>query len=357
MKRTASRHAKAGVLTPSANNMTAEKHTSFFTPAIHQGGEPLDQATRSFMEDRFHYDFSNVRIHKDAAAHQSAQGVNALAYTTNADIVFGAGQYQPHTRQGKKLLAHELTHVVQQGQSGNSMVQRQLAYSDPVPVEKDPVPIVYNQEKGGQPRDKTSVGLTTPTFNGKKMSEMSEFDLSGLFVMKAPSEEKNGRVTCKIDTSGVNAQVSAEELIITASDRAHQWKGRFADHPDATCDKKANIPVVLTDTTAGKNLYDIILNNENEHVADLKKLVQDTNTFLSSIDGFSSTGANQRECTAKLIAKIGKTANPALGLAREFASKWKTSLAAWDNPGKHTIKKSKANISKDCSKIQYNLGK
>jgi Domain of unknown function (DUF4157) len=66
------------------------------------------------MESRFSYDFSNVRIHTDEAAAKSAYSVNALAYTLGNDIVFGEGQYQPNALVGRRLLAHELTHVVQQ---------------------------------------------------------------------------------------------------------------------------------------------------------------------------------------------------------------------------------------------------
>src|SRR5438270_13216460 len=79
------------------------------------GGQPLDESTRSFMEPRFGHDFSRVRVHADGRAAESAQSVNALAYTVGQDVVFGGGQYEPETMEGKKLLAHELTHVVQQG--------------------------------------------------------------------------------------------------------------------------------------------------------------------------------------------------------------------------------------------------
>lgn len=77
-------------------------------------GQPLDAATRNFMEPRFGYDFSNVRVYADVKAAESAQAVNALAYTVGRSIVFGSGQYAPETTTGQRLLAHELTHVRQQ---------------------------------------------------------------------------------------------------------------------------------------------------------------------------------------------------------------------------------------------------
>jgi hypothetical protein len=77
-------------------------------------GRPLDPALQQDMGRRFGYDFSHVRIHTGAEAGQSARDVNAYAYTVGPNIVFGALQYQPHTIRGKRLLAHELAHTVQQ---------------------------------------------------------------------------------------------------------------------------------------------------------------------------------------------------------------------------------------------------
>jgi peptidoglycan hydrolase-like protein with peptidoglycan-binding domain len=77
-------------------------------------GEPLDEPCRAFFEPRFGHDFTDVRVHTDGRAAGSARAVNALAYTSGRDVVFGAGQYEPHNAHGRRLLAHELTHVVQQ---------------------------------------------------------------------------------------------------------------------------------------------------------------------------------------------------------------------------------------------------
>lgn len=81
-------------------------------------GRPLDVSTRAFMEPRFGRDFSRVQVHSDIQADKSARSMDAHAYTIERDIFFGAGQYAPATSQGRRLLAHELTHVVQQGDSG-----------------------------------------------------------------------------------------------------------------------------------------------------------------------------------------------------------------------------------------------
>lgn len=101
--------------------------------ALSATGQPLDTATRSFMEPRFGHDFSQVRIHTDERAAESAQGINALAYTVGSDIVFGSGQYAPETNAGQRLLAHELTHVVQQrsGLVAGQAIANGWSISDP----------------------------------------------------------------------------------------------------------------------------------------------------------------------------------------------------------------------------------
>jgi hypothetical protein len=82
---------------------------------LHSPGQPLDDATRAFFEPRFGHDFSKVRLHTGSRAAESANAVQARAYTAGREIVFGADQYQSGTAAGSALLAHELTHVVQQG--------------------------------------------------------------------------------------------------------------------------------------------------------------------------------------------------------------------------------------------------
>ncbi len=101
-------------------------------PIVHEvlssPGQPLDAATRAYMEPRFGHDFSGVRVHVDAKAAESAQAVNALAYTVGKDVVFGAGYSSQGTVEGQKLLAHELAHTLQQGEQ---MRTRALPRAEP----------------------------------------------------------------------------------------------------------------------------------------------------------------------------------------------------------------------------------
>ncbi|MFD8086969.1 DUF4157 domain-containing protein [Kitasatospora sp. NPDC059722] len=90
-------------------------------------GVPLDPGARAVLEPRFGRDFSQVRVHADAAAGASARAVGARAYTVGQDIVFGAGRYAPGTAEGRRLLAHELAHVVQQSTAGPALAAAPLA--------------------------------------------------------------------------------------------------------------------------------------------------------------------------------------------------------------------------------------
>ncbi len=81
----------------------------------HSDGHTRSDSWRSYFESRFGYDFSQVRVHHDASAWKAAESINAKAFTVGPDIVFGPGQFAPQTPQGRRLLAHELTHVIQQG--------------------------------------------------------------------------------------------------------------------------------------------------------------------------------------------------------------------------------------------------
>ena len=119
------RQKRLGTLQRAAlNNAPTTAIPSVVNEVVASAGLPLDLTTRAFMEPRFGHDFSQVRVHTDRKAVQSAHAVNALAYTVGNNIVFGARQYSPHSPDGQHLLAHELTHVVQQAGSTQSVPNR-----------------------------------------------------------------------------------------------------------------------------------------------------------------------------------------------------------------------------------------
>ncbi len=98
------------------------------------GGQPLPKSARAFLEPRFGADFSSVRVYSDSSAAHISRSINARAFTHGHDVVFGAGQYSPETSAGKKLISHELTHVVQQ--EGRSQVG--ISSKAPLSVQRKP---------------------------------------------------------------------------------------------------------------------------------------------------------------------------------------------------------------------------
>jgi hypothetical protein len=103
------------------SNMLTNVAPASVDRALSIPGSPLEPAMRQEMEQRFGHDFGRVQVHTDASAAEAARAVNARAYTVGSDIVFGEGRYAPGTSAGKQLLAHELTHVLQQSGSDRGM--------------------------------------------------------------------------------------------------------------------------------------------------------------------------------------------------------------------------------------------
>ena len=114
---------------------TADAGASGTLDSVHEvlrsSGEPLDDATRAFMEPRFGRDFGDVRVHTGATASTSARAIGAAAYTVDRNIVFAPGYFAPATTAGRRLIAHELTHTVQQGGQALSVGRT------PLPIQTD----------------------------------------------------------------------------------------------------------------------------------------------------------------------------------------------------------------------------
>ena len=118
----------------SESNPNLESHIQFFKGR----GKPLPESDRAYFEPRFGRDFSQVRMHTDTRAAESARAVNARAFTAGRDVVFGAGKYAPGTSEGRKLMAHEFTHVIQQTARLENVPD---LYSHPMKIQRQTIPI------------------------------------------------------------------------------------------------------------------------------------------------------------------------------------------------------------------------
>jgi hypothetical protein len=184
-------------------------------PIVHKAlaspGQPLNPATRAFMEPRFGYDFSRVRVRSGSTAEQSAEEVSAHAYTVGHDIVFGAGQFAPETPDGRRLIAHELTHVVQQ-----------TGWEDGIPaplVQRQPAPTPTRQEMFpwiGTIRGTWSAALRKePAKHGNTIADLSR----GTFV--TVNDRKGGWLHVQATTAEgkeVEGYVSQELVLFNRND-------------------------------------------------------------------------------------------------------------------------------------------
>lgn len=173
------------------------------------GGERMDDRTAQHMEERFGEDFSGVRIHRDARAADSARAVNAHAYTVGNEIVFQSGRYDPDSETGRRTLAHELTHVVQQRagpvdgtpvgggirvshpsdtfeQAASHNAERLMSSASPEPIAPARVAPVQ--------RDAIDQGATAPMISAQRQAapEEEEEQAAGLMAQRqaAPEEEE-----------------------------------------------------------------------------------------------------------------------------------------------------------------------
>ncbi len=191
-------------------------------------GSSLDADTREFMESRFGYDFSSIRIHTDERATRSASSLNSLAYTLGNNIVFAQGQYQPTTTEGRRLLAHELTHAVQQNTTlagkvtSKEIIQRDLAIEPVVPTQ--PVVTLSRREMIGalahnrtMHKSKTLIGVLRDVLGISKTPEEIDEDFVNAVVrfQAAHGMVQDGRIG-RIIAVYLAEELEAEGLPATA---------------------------------------------------------------------------------------------------------------------------------------------
>ena len=188
------------------------------------GGSSLSDEVCAFMEPRFGADFSQVRVHTGNESVPMNQDLNARAFTHKQNVYFGAGKYDPGSNAGKELLAHELTHVVQQTGNVQSQVQRR-----PTTV---PAPFI-----GGSPFNDSSVTFTP---RGAVLISGTETSSSGF------SSGDNDSVQIRAGTKGIvqlNVGISVFEDNMLINER---WKQSFYVNWGVSADRSGNITIEQT---------------------------------------------------------------------------------------------------------------
>ncbi|HEY7186786.1 MAG TPA: DUF4157 domain-containing protein [Vicinamibacterales bacterium] len=178
---------------------------------VRSPGEPLDTATRGFMGTRFGVDFSRVRIHSDERAVASAYSLNARAYTVGSHVVFGAGEYAPSAETGKRLLAHEMAHVVQQNEGGGLAIQRREGkYPGPT------ASATHGGEKGSpSPRDARNYPTYYTILKPKKLNAKGPFSAAILDSISSAYFDAPGTRISKTESTPALHGARKAELILT----------------------------------------------------------------------------------------------------------------------------------------------
>jgi hypothetical protein len=180
-------------------NNPGEKQGTGLSPAVDRTlrspGRPLDAATRAWMEPRFGFDFSKVRVHADAEAGASARAVNAAAYTIGNHIAFGHGRYAPSTVKGNHLLAHELAHVAQQAGSEPDAKAGGAIRRAGISEEREASQISFRVLGGQKISPPQRAGLALACFGDATHHVIEEAALSGAgFTPEQMSEIERGNV-------------------------------------------------------------------------------------------------------------------------------------------------------------------
>jgi len=163
----------------------SSKPESLVNDVLKSPGQPLDQATRSFMEARLGHDFSRVRVHADNRAAESSRLVNADAYTVGHHIAVASPSFNPNTDEGRKLLAHELTHVMQQG--GQVPTAKPISIADPAHSSETEATRVAESISSGGPLHLPHAQLWTAV------------------LQRAPKKKKRTNVVLLFDDNPINA--------------------------------------------------------------------------------------------------------------------------------------------------------
>ena len=171
------------------------------------GGSPLDKDTRGFMESRLGSDFSDVRVHTDAKAHDSARSVQAYAYTVGSDVVFQSGKYEPESDSGKRMLAHELTHVVQQrsGPVAGTPAPGGIQISHPSDRFEQAAESTADRVMSSSPAAPSASVAAAPA-SVQRQGEEEEEQVQGLFVQREGEEEEE-----QVQGAFVQREAAAEE--------------------------------------------------------------------------------------------------------------------------------------------------
>lgn len=256
-----------------AYGIESSEAPSVVNEVLRSTGQPLDAATRAFMAPRFGHDFSRVRVHTDGRSDDAAHAINAKAFTLGQNIVFAAGQYQPHSPLGINLLAHELTHTIQQRDFAN--------------VAASAIPLGAHDSREEREADSTAetLGLSAPRTTIAPLIQRKTWDDLPIYEerpdiikqtaeeadeapkdapAKAPAKKAKPNCTRTILAEGTCAFLVANSKYICC-DPANgvERKGRDKDIDGTPCPSQKFTPIFTCDNKCDKALEKGCSDNDN----------------------------------------------------------------------------------------------
>jgi hypothetical protein len=358
--------------------------------------QPLDPGARRFMEARFGHDFSHVRVHADSEAAEASRSAGAQAYTVGPDMVFGAGQYQPGSRSGRQLIAHELAHVLQH-RDGEPVVRRRILYPSPTVTPEDPIPRYLSGDD--------SLALTTLTVNGKEqisdrflleaLRPKGGIEPRGAPVAPSPgsgsgsgsgsgggsgsgaragqgsgggpgsgagSGSASGGGTTTVQCGFKNYDISVSANIRLPREPADgRWGPDVIERRNIKrsglpekCRGKDQISVVMKGEQSTDDFYQWMKSNEQDHVNDITKASDDLlKPAHQAILAMRGTGADSNACAADLNNQLsGLSVDDVL----QFTPRIARDVACRDVPGGHKFD-SELKDRNDCDNLGILLKK
>jgi Domain of unknown function (DUF4157) len=352
---------------------------------LRSAGEPLDAQARTFFEPRFGRDFSQVRVHANDRAARSAQSIGALAYTVGPHIAFAAGQYAPGGERGRHLLAHELAHTVQQGQSRiqlrpgadqqgvTGLVDRPEEFDE---IEASAIEVAGPIEqrvqrsatwKGATVHETLNMAeiaisgdspVTRPLLNGTKLVTLADgagaIKVPGVTTSPLPSTDPASNWMAKVDTVPAQEGGSDETVLGPGPWTKVVTKAAAGGVTGlAPCTGAGNSTFTVHGKPSDDAVYKANRRHENRHVADQKdafddaigkwdKKLQDAKTADTAF-----TGASAADATAALWTAMGNTPEKAGSSFRSIASAKGTAFHGTADGGPMSLSTPVSNA--DCS--------
>jgi hypothetical protein len=329
---------------------------------VHSGlrssSQSLEAGTRRFMESRFGHDFSQVRVHANSEAAEASRSAGAQAYTVGSHIVFGAEQYQPKNRSGRELIAHELTHVLQQ-RGGEPLVQRRILYPKPtVTLNDDPILRYLGNDD--------SLALTTITINGN--DRFTDEFVRNALKPKQIGTEAAPAAPAKIPGSGSGSGSGGQDrgsgvglggasplrcsyndfdISISANIRLPhppdegRWGPEVIERKNigrpglpSECKSKDRISVVMKGDPNSKDFYTWMTANEQEHARDFERASEQIlETYRRGVLALRGAGADAYHCSVDLNRQLSNLSPD--NVAQNFLHTVGTDITGRDVPGGH----------------------